>query len=243
MTPRERLFVAVDTPDLERARRLVRTLRGLVGGFKIGLELFVSHGPEIVEEIRAAGDAVFLDLKFHDIPNTVAGAARAAGRHGVSFFTMHACGGAEMIRRGVEAATDGARERGCPAPLALVVTVLTSHDDAELESIGLSGPCGAAVVRLATMARDAGAGGVVCSPLEVAAVRQTFSDGLLVVPGVRPRGTVVKGDDQSRFATPADAIAAGADHLVIGRPITAADDPAAAAVAIAQEIGRAHDDD
>jgi orotidine-5'-phosphate decarboxylase len=235
--PHERILVAVDTPEIDRARGLVRTLRRRVGGFKIGLELFVSHGPTFVEEVRAGGAQVFLDLKFHDIPHTVAGAARAAGRLGVSFFTMHATGGAAMIRRGVEAAAEGADAAGYPPPLALAVSVLTSHDDDQLREIGLVGPCDAAVERLAALARDAGAGGVVCSPLEIAAVRKTFPAGRLVVPGVRPRGAVVGGDDQSRCATPADAVRAGADHLVIGRPITAAPDPAAAADAIAREIG------
>jgi orotidine-5'-phosphate decarboxylase len=235
----ERILVAVDTADLGRARELVQGLRGHVGGFKIGLELFVAHGPVFVSEVLDGGEAVFLDLKLHDIPNTVAGAARAVGRAGVSFFTMHATGGAAMIRRGVESANEGAREAGHRAPVGLAVTVLTSHDDDEIDRIGLAGPCGDAVVRLAGLAREAGAGGVVCSPAEIAAVRRVFPEGRLVVPGIRPAGATVRGDDQARYATPSDAVTAGADRLVVGRPITGADDPAAAADAIAAEIGGA----
>jgi len=233
-----RLLVALDTPDLDGARRLVRLLRGSVGGFKIGLQLFTVGGHEIVREIRRGGDIVFLDLKLHDIPNTVAGAAAAAARMGVSFFTMHACGGPKMIRRGVEASAEAAEQLGLPRPTALAVTVLTSHDDAELQAIGLQGPCPVAVLRLARMAREAGAGGLVCSALEVEAARRVFPGGTLVVPGIRPASAAAPGDDQSRTATPAHAIAAGADLLVIGRPITRAEDPAGAARAIAAEIER-----
>jgi len=237
LEPRERIFVALDTPDVERARILVRSLEGRVGGFKLGLELFTSHGPELIGEIRDRGGLVFLDLKFHDIPNTVAGAAGAAARLGVSFFTLHACGGPKMIRRGVDAAARGAAQAGLEAPVALAVTVLTSHDDDELGLVGLQGPCEAAVLRLAALARDAGAGGLVCSPLEVASVREAFPAGVLVVPGIRPGGlSAGGGDDQSRTATPATAVRLGADRLVIGRPITRADDPPAAAEAIAEEI-------
>jgi orotidine-5'-phosphate decarboxylase len=233
---KERLFVALDTPDVEGARRLVGTLKGEVGGFKIGLQLFTVGGAAIVEEVRRSGAAVFLDLKLHDIPNTVAGAAAAAARMGASFFTLHACGGAKMIGRGVEAAAKAAEAEGLPRPTALAVTVLTCHDDGDLEAIGLQGPCGAAVRRLALLAREAGAGGLVCSALEVEAARRIFPGGTLVVPGIRPGGSVPSNDDQARVATPAQAVASGADRLVIGRPITRADDPAAAAAAIAAEI-------
>jgi orotidine-5'-phosphate decarboxylase len=238
MRARERVLVALDTPDLEAARSLVRRLRGVVGGFKIGLQLFTVGGPDIVKEIRRGGNVVFLDLKLHDIPNTVAGAAAAAARMGVSFFTLHASGGPQMIRRGVEASAEAAEQCGLPRPTALAVTVLTSHDDAELEAIGLRGPCGAAVLRLAHMAREAGAGGLVCSALEVEAARKVFPGGSLVVPGIRPSAGSTADDDQSRIATPARAVAAGADYLVIGRPITRAEDPAGAAKAIAEEIER-----
>jgi orotidine-5'-phosphate decarboxylase len=237
--PHQRIFVALDTPELDSARRLVGQLEGAVGGFKIGLQLFTVGGPPIVQEIRRSGAEVFLDLKLHDIPNTVAGAAAAATRLGATYFTMHASGGPAMMRRGVEAAAEAAEGLGLPRPTALAVTVLTSHDDAELESIGLQGPCPAAVLRLARLARESGAGGLVCSPLEVAAVREVFPGGTLVVPGIRPGGAVgPANDDQTRVATPGRAVAAGADLLVIGRPITRADDPVEAARAIAEEIRR-----
>ena len=237
LSAHERIFVALDTPDLERARTLLGALAGRVGGFKVGLELFASHGPRMIDEIKDRGSGVFLDLKFHDIPNTAAGAAAAAARQGVDFFTVHASGGPEMIRRAVESAAEAAAAAGFTAPVALAVTVLTSHDDDELAAIGLAGPCGAAVKRLAGLARKAGAGGLGCSPLELGSIREAFPDGVVVVPGIRPAGlTAGAGDDQSRTATPAAAIRARADRLVIGRPITRAEDPAAAAEAIAGEI-------
>jgi len=235
----ERILVALDTPDADRALALADALAGRVGGFKIGGELFTSHGMPVVHEVLGMGHTVFLDLKFHDIPNSVAGAAAAAGRAGVSMFTVHALGGAEMIRRAASAAAEAARAAGKRVPRLLAVTVLTSHDDATLEDIGLAGPCSAAVLRLVALAREAGAHGVVCSPLEVAAVRGAFPAGLLVVPGIRPaRGAETRGDDQSRVATPEQAVRAGADRLVIGRPITHAADALAAAAAIVEEIRR-----
>ncbi len=236
MDPSKRVFVAVDTPDRDAAIRLADAVAGSVGGFKIGLELFVSHGPQLVREMNERGAEIFLDLKLHDIPNTVAGAAAAMGRLGVGFFTVHALGGEAMIARAVEASARGAEEAGHPAPTVLAVSVLTSHDEATLESLGLAGPCDAAVLRLADLTRRAGAGGLVCSPKEVAAVRQRFPGGTLVVPGIRPASGSVAGDDQARTATPASAIADGADRLVIGRPITQAADPAAAAAEIARQI-------
>jgi orotidine-5'-phosphate decarboxylase len=230
----DRILVAVDTPDEGRAMELVRALTGSVGGFKVGLELFTSHGPRLVRELRDAGAELFLDLKLHDIPNTVAGAAAAVARLGVSYVTVHALGGGTMIERARAAAGDAASAAGVAPPRILAVTVLTSHDDDGLHRLGVAGPCGRAVVRLAGVARDAGADGVVCSPLEVAAVRETFPEAILVVPGIRPASA--SRDDQSRVATPAQAVGAGADRLVIGRPITGAEDPAEAARAIAAEI-------
>jgi orotidine-5'-phosphate decarboxylase len=236
VNPHERILVALDMPEAERARTLARTLAGRVGGFKIGLELFTAQGPDLVREVREFGLPVFLDLKLHDIPNTVAGAAAAAARLGASFLTVHALGGVEMIRRAVEAAAEAADAAGHPAPAVLAVTVLTSHDDAELERLGLAGPCGDAVLRLTSLAREAGVAGVVCSPLEVAGVRRAFPRGVLVVPGIRPAGAA--SDDQSRTATPGGAVLAGADRIVVGRPITRAVDPAAAASTVAAEIAR-----
>jgi len=226
--------VAADTADPETVRRWTAALRGRVGGLKLGLESFVSCGPRIVRETVAGGVPVFLDLKLHDIPNTVAGAAAAAGVLGVRFLTVHALGGIDMMRRAVEASGEAADRSGHAPPVVLAVTVLTSHSDDDLVRAGVSGPCRTAVLRLADLAREAGAGGVVCSPLEVADVRAAFPGACLVVPGIRPAGASL--DDQARVATPASAVAAGADYLVIGRPITRADDPAAAADAIAAEL-------
>jgi orotidine-5'-phosphate decarboxylase len=210
-----------------------------VGGFKIGLELFTIGGPRLVGEIREQA-AVFLDLKLHDIPHTVAGAAGAIGRLGVHYFTLHASGGPEMIRRGAAAAAEAATAAGVLPPTALAVSVLTSHDDETLRSVGMAGPCAAAVTRLAALARDAGAGGLVCSAHEVGQVREVFPDGVLAVPGVRPAGgSGPADDDQSRTATPTQVVRLGADLLVVGRPITRADDPAAAASALVDEIERA----
>ena len=236
MNASERIFVALDSPDRERVRELVGALRGEVGGFKVGLESFITFGPSIVEEVLESGAELFVDLKLHDIPNTVAGAAAAIARLGVSYFTVHAGGGVEMIRRGVESAAEAAASAGLPCPTVLAVTVLTSHDDDELKRIGLAGPCSDAVLRLAGVAREAGAGGVVCSPLEIAAVREVFPAAVLMVPGIRPAGAGPSGDDQSRTSGPGEAVTRGADRLVIGRPITRAPDPAAAARRIAEQI-------
>jgi orotidine-5'-phosphate decarboxylase len=225
-----RIIVALDVPDLDRAVELARALRDTVGLFKIGLELFSAHGPAAVEAVRAVGTPIFLDLKLHDIPATVAGAVRAVGRLGVAMLTVHAAGGEEMLRAAVEAA----RSLEDP-PVVLGVTVLTSLADADLDAVGLAGPPEAAVARLARLACSSGAGGLVCSPREAAALRSALGPGpLLVVPGVRPAGKELS--DQKRVSTPADAVAAGADLLVIGRPITRASDPAAAARSIAVEM-------
>lgn len=234
MKAHERILVALDTPNAGRARELVQELADEVGGFKVGLELFTSHGPRIVRDVLDAGSKVFLDLKMHDIPNTVAGGAAAVARLGVSFMTVHALGGPEMIKRATEAAYEAAEKSGMRPPVILAVTILTSHDNRDLEILGLGGPCRDAVLRLARMARDAAAGGIVCSSLEVSEVRETFPAGIRVVPGIRP--AFASRDDQARVATPASAIANGADRLVIGRPITRADDPVAAARAITLEI-------
>lgn len=236
MTPRERLLVALDGPDPTRAVGLARSLASSVGGFKIGLELFSVGGPALVREIGSLGGCLFLDLKLHDIPNTAAGAAAAIARLGVSWFSVHALGGLEMIRRAAAAAREGAGRLGLPPPTALAVTVLTSHSDAGLDEIGLRGPCRDAVRRLAGLARDAGAGGIVCSALDLDVARSAFPEATVVVPGIRPAGA--PSHDQARTATPAAARARGADRVVVGRPITEAPDPLVVAKAIVAELER-----
>ena len=236
MLPRDRLCAALDFPSWPAAEPFARAVAPEVGLLKVGLELFAAEGPAAV---RAAARLapVFLDLKLHDIPNTVEGAARSAAASGASLLTVHACGGPEMVRAAVRGAQRGARRHPEEVEVhILAVTVLTSLDAAVLARIGIAGPPEEAVVRLARLAVDAGARGLVCSPLEVAAVRAAVGpEPLLVVPGVRPAGAA-KGD-QARVATPAEAVRAGADVLVLGRPLRDAADPAAAARAIAAEIG------
>jgi orotidine-5'-phosphate decarboxylase len=227
----DRIFCAIDTAELAEAERLARALGGQVGGLKLGKEFFTAHGPEGVKRIAGAGAGarIFLDLKFHDIPNTVAGAVRAAAPLGCAMLTIHASGGAAMVRAAVEA-------RGTArAPLILAVTVLTSLGETELAAVGQKGPIADQVLRLARMARDAGADGLVASPHEVRALREALGrDAVLVVPGVRPAWA--GADDQKRVMGPGEAVAAGADYLVIGRPITRSPDPADAARRIAAEI-------
>jgi orotidine-5'-phosphate decarboxylase len=226
--PGSRICAALDFPGWRDAEPFARAVAPAVGMLKVGLELFVAEGPSVVAAAAALGRPVFLDLKLHDIPNTVEGAARSAARSGAALLTVHAAGGPEMIRAAVRGAGPGVR--------ILAVTVLTSMDEGALAAVGLAGPPAAAVVRLARLAVDAGAGGVVCSPLEVAAVRAAVGPSpLLVVPGVRPAGAAL--GDQSRVATPAEAVRAGADVLVVGRPLREGGDPAAAAKRIAGEIG------
>jgi orotidine-5'-phosphate decarboxylase len=211
---------ALDTADLPTAVRWAGAVAPYVSTAKVGLELFCAEGPAAVEKIRAATDLdIFLDLKLHDIPATVAGAARAVAAVQPAYLTVHASGGPEMIRAAVEA---------LPKTKIAAVTLLTSLSAADLQLLGISGSPEQAVRRLAALAVDAGARALVCSPQEVAAVRATVGTQItLIVPGVRPAGAAV--NDQSRVATPEQALADGADLLVIGRPITAADDPAAAA--------------
>jgi orotidine-5'-phosphate decarboxylase len=227
MTGRDRLCAALDFPSWTAAEPFARAVVSEVGMLKIGLELFAAEGPSAVRAACALGRPVFLDLKLHDIPNTVEGAARSAAATGASLLTVHASGGSEMIRAAIRGA--GARTR------IVAVTILTSLDGGALARVGLAGPPEDAVVRLARLAVDAGAHGIVCSPLEVAAVRAAVGPGpLLVVPGVRPAGAA-RGD-QARVATPQEARRAGADVLVLGRPLREAPDPAATARAIAAEI-------
>jgi orotidine-5'-phosphate decarboxylase len=227
MTGSQRICAALDFPSLAGAEPFARALAPHVGMLKVGLELFAAEGPAAVRALSALGRPVFLDLKLHDIPNTVEGAARGAARSGASLLTVHAAGGAAMVQAAVRGAGPGVR--------VLAVTVLTSLDAAALDAVGLGGPPEAAVVRLARLAVEAGAGGLVCSPQEVAAVRAAVGPGpLLVVPGVRPAGAAV--GDQARVATPAAAVRAGADVIVVGRPLREAKDPVAAARELAKEI-------
>jgi orotidine-5'-phosphate decarboxylase len=226
----DRLIVALDLPSPAAAFDLVDELQGSCRWFKVGMELYYAAGNSIVTRLRERGFDVFLDLKLHDIPNTVAGAVRSVSWTGASLLTLHAAGGEKMIRAAVQAASHP------DSPRLLAVTVLTSMDASDLNATGVADSPEAQVVRLAKLARAAGVAGLVCSPQEVAAIRQAVGENaLLVVPGVRPAGTS-GSDDQARVATPAQAIASGASMLVVGRPITQAADPAKAAAAILAEI-------
>jgi orotidine-5'-phosphate decarboxylase len=219
------IAVALDAPDGDTAARWAAAVAPHVQVLKVGLELFCATGPQVVEQVRA-GREVFLDLKLHDIPNTVAGAAGAVAPLRPRFLTVHAAGGADMVRAAVEAA---------PEVTITAITVLTSLSDADLAAVGLAGPALDAVRRLAALAVGAGAGALVCSPREVAAVRAEVGPGIvLITPGVRPAGSAP--GDQARVATPQQALADGADLLVVGRPITGADDPGAAAAALAAAL-------
>jgi len=238
---RRRLIVALDFDTLAPSFDLARSLSGLAGMFKIGSRLFTSEGPRAVEKLASLGTGIFLDLKFHDIPNTVAGAVMAAARlRGVRLMNLHALGGLEMMRAAAQALARQGRGGGDHAKL-LAVTVLTSLDAAALRQVGLAGRPSPRAVSLAQLARRAGVDGVVASAHEVRRIRRTCGPRfLIVVPGVRPGGpaSARAGDDQVRVAIPADAIRAGADYLVVGRPITAARDPRVAAAAIVEEIAQ-----
>jgi orotidine-5'-phosphate decarboxylase len=228
--PSDRIFVALDTVDLDRALALGRGLKGLVGGVKLGKEFFTALGPDGVHAVAELGLPIFLDLKFHDIPATVAGAVRAALALNPFMLNVHASGGEAMMRAAADAVS--------PDPgrtLILAVTVLTSLADEDLAATGVQDTAEAQVVRLAILAKNSGLDGVVCSAREAEALRVRLGpDFKLAVPGIRPEWAAV--DDQKRIVTPAEAVAKGADYLVIGRPITAADDPADAAKRIAAEL-------
>jgi orotidine-5'-phosphate decarboxylase len=227
LSPAERIIVPLDVASQAEALRLIEGLPS-VQFFKVGLELFVSSGPGILEALKARGKRIFLDLKFHDIPNTMAGACRAVGRYGVDLLTVHATAGRQALTAAQQAAEQGAQEAGVAAPTLLAVTVLTSLGDRPLrEELQVSLPLPDYVQHLAQQAKSCGIGGCVCSPQEIAAVRQVCGDRLtLVTPGVRP--TWAEVGDQQRVMTPAAALQAGANYLVIGRPITQAKDPDAA---------------
>jgi orotidine-5'-phosphate decarboxylase len=239
---RERLWIALDVETLKEADSLLERLAGAglpeAIGVKIGSQLFTAAGPAAVETAIKRGFPVFLDLKYHDIPNTVTGAVREATRMGVAMLNVHASGGVGMMRAAAEAATKAAKDFGVARPVCIGVTVLTSLDRRGLDEIGIAGNVEAHVLRLAEHARDAGLEGCVASPQEIGLLRRALGPGwLIVTPGIRPASGA--SHDQARIATPAAAIAAGADAIVVGRPITAAPDPYAAAVAVLAEIARA----
>ncbi|HZF01378.1 MAG TPA: orotidine-5'-phosphate decarboxylase [Methylomirabilota bacterium] len=232
---RNPIIVALDVPTAEAALKLAGQLAPVAGGFKIGGELFTAVGPDIVRKIRATGASVFLDLKFHDIPNTVAKAVASATRLDVQMLTIHTSGGLEMMRAAEKSAQETAAQAGLNAPLVLGVTVLTSHDNSTLVEIGFQLDTGKQVERLANLAVKAGLRGLVCSPLEIADLREILPSHVqLVTPGIRTGAE--KSDDQKRTLTPREAINAGANWLVIGRPIYAAENPRAAAEKILESL-------
>lgn len=224
------IFAALDTPDLPRALEIAKSIRPHVGGLKVGLEFITALGPDAVRQIVATGSPVFADTKFHDIPNTVAGASRVIAALGISIFNIHASGGEAMMR----AAKDAAASVN-PNVKLIAVTVLTSLEDSDLDAVGQKKPARDQVLRLAELTKKSGLDGVVCSAHEIEPIRKAIGpDFMLVVPGIRPAGADLA--DQKRVMTPSDALKKGADILVIGRPIVAAKDPAAAAKIIADEI-------
>jgi orotidine-5'-phosphate decarboxylase len=230
MSPRERLIVALDVSSSAQAQKIITSLGDSVQTYKVGMQLYTAEGPQVVRDLVASGRRVFLDLKYHDIPNTVAAAVREAAQLGVSMLTVHASGGTKMLR----AAAEAAREKSSGLQV-LAVTVLTSMDERDLSATGVPGQVVDQVVKLASMALKAGCAGIVSSAQEVRTLRARVSgDYLAVTPGVRPAGSA--HGDQARVVTPAEAIAAGATHIVVGRPITAAADPASAAEKILREM-------
>ena len=234
---RERLILALDVDDLERVKALVTLLDSKVGMFKVGKQLFTHAGPQAVKLIQGMGGEVFLDLKFHDIPNTVAKAAIAATRLGVKMFNVHASGSLEMMRLTVREVSRVCRQEGLRRPIMLAVTVLTSLNKSDLQRVGVDGEVADQVIRLALLTRQAGMDGVVASPQEVAPIRAACGRRFIIVsPGVRPQRA--KRNDQRRVMTPEEAIRAGADYIVVGRPIMEAKDPMSAAQEIITEMER-----
>ena len=232
---RDRIIIALDVPTKEEAIALVSKLKG-ARTFKVGLELFTAEGPALFKKLKALRKDVFLDLKLHDIPNTVAGAVQSAFRHGVQMMTIHTSGGREMMAKAAETARQISGELNRPKPVLLGVTVLTSLKDSELAEVGVTGDVASQVLRLAGLAKAAGLDGVVCSPQEIEALRKEFGRELVIVtPGIRPHWAAAQ--DQKRILTPAEAVAKGADFLVIGRPITGAASPEEAFLRIVEELG------
>ena len=238
---RNKLIVALDVPTASSARDLIALLKDDVEFFKVGSQLFTATGPDLVREIVRLGNQVFLDLKFHDIPNTVAAAAVEAARLGVSILNVHAAGGREMMRRTAEAVSEAVEREGLLHPSVIAVTVLTSVDEATLRVTGINNSAEDQVIKLGVLAAESGMDGVVASALEIRALRAAISkpNFLIVTPGVRPANS--ERADQRRVMTPGEALAAGADYLVVGRPITAAKDPLTATQAILAEIAAVSD--
>jgi orotidine-5'-phosphate decarboxylase len=235
MDNKDRLIVALDVAGATQARQIVQAIGEAATTYKIGKQLFTAEGPQVVRDLVASGRKVFLDLKYHDIPNTVAGAVRSAAELGVSMLTVHASGGSKMLRAAVEAASQSSTKA---KPTVLAVTVLTSLSDADLQELGIAGDVLSQVLRLGALARAAGCGGLVASAQEARELRKALGEGFAIVtPGVRPAGA--SAGDQARVVTPKDAIAAGATYLVVGRPILEAPDPAKAVQQIADEIAAA----
>lgn len=235
---RERLIFALDVDSFDKAQEWVGQLSGKVGLFKIGKQLFTRCGPEVVKMVRDAGGEVFLDMKYHDIPNTVAKAGVEATRLGAKIYNLHALGGLEMMKKMVEETDAEIAASGVAQPVRLAVTILTSSTEETLRGIGVDHTVPDMVRRLALLAKEAGMEGVVASPMEISLIREACGDDFVIVtPGVRPASASL--DDQKRVMTPGEAIAKGADYLVVGRPISAAPDPAAAADAIVEEMAAA----
>jgi orotidine-5'-phosphate decarboxylase len=230
LSARDRLIVALDVPNAAEAQKLVNSIGNSASIYKVGKQLFTAEGPDLVRDLVSSGRKVFLDLKYHDIPNTVASAVRSAAELNVAMLTVHASGGSKMLCAAAEAAAQSSSK-----PLVLAVTVLTSMADEDLLEIGIGGPAQDQVLKLAKLAHKAGVGGLVASPSELKALRQAVGQEMqIVTPGVRPAGS--DKDDQARVATPTEAVANGADYIVVGRPITGASNPAEAARMIVEEI-------
>jgi orotidine-5'-phosphate decarboxylase len=237
LQPRDRLIVALDVSSASQARQIVQTIGEAAVTYKIGKQLFTAEGPQVVRDLVSSGRKVFLDLKFHDIPNTVAGAVKSAADLGVSMITVHASGGSKMLKAAVDAASQSAAR-----PTVLAVTVLTSLSDADLQELGISGNVASQALRLGALARNAGCGGLVSSAKEVGELRRALGeDFAIVTPGIRPAGS--EAGDQARVVTPRGAIAAGATYLVVGRPILDAPTPAKTVEEIVRDIEQAESRD
>ena len=239
LNPGRRIIFALDVSSLEEARKFVRLLKDRTGFFKVGLELFTAFGKEAIRAVQEEGGRVFLDLKFHDIPNTVSRAAEEAVKLGVDMLNLHASGGTEMMRETADRCRKIAEKLNRPKPILLAVTILTSLDEKNLREVGLLGPVAERVVALAELSRQAGMDGVVASPQEITAIRRKCGPQFVIVtPGIRPAFVEAGKDDQKRVLTAGDAISAGADYIVVGRPVRLAPDPAAAMDKVIAEIAK-----